>query len=105
MRVSMDADLYKLYTTSDNRKYKEICKNKELLSGFFRAVNAMMAAKDTNELKNISYLHYEQLRYQYSGLSSVRLSNRYVHRLIFMENNDELTLQLLEIDNTHYGNK
>lgn len=101
----MDAELYELYTTGNNSKYKEIIRNKELISGFFRAVNAMMSAKDIHELKNISYLHYEKLRYQYSGKSSVRLSNRYVHRLIFTEDNDELTILLLEIDNTHYGNK
>ena len=44
-------------------------------------------------------------RYQYSGYSSVRLSNRYVERLLFEEYEDHITLQLIEIDNTHYGNK
>lgn len=41
----------------------------------------------------------------YSGLSSVRLDNRYVHRLLFEERDDHITLKLIEIDDTHYGNK
>ena len=44
-------------------------------------------------------------RVLYSGLSSVRLDNRYVHRLLFEELDDSITLKLIEIDDTHYGNK
>ena len=44
-------------------------------------------------------------RYLFSGLSSVRLDNRYVHRLLFEEKEDKITLKLIEIDDTHYGNK
>ena len=44
-------------------------------------------------------------RVLYSGLSSVRLDNRYVHRLVFEELDDSITLKLIEIDDTHYGNK
>ena len=43
--------------------------------------------------------------YQWSGYSSVRLSNRYVHRLLFKETADGLEVELIEIDDTHYGNK
>ena len=44
-------------------------------------------------------------RVLYSGLSSVRLDNRYVHRLLFEEIEDRIALRLIEIDDTHYGNK
>ena len=44
-------------------------------------------------------------KYHFSGFSSVRLDNRYVHRLLFEEKEDKITLKLIEIDDTHYGNK
>jgi Txe/YoeB family toxin of Txe-Axe toxin-antitoxin module len=65
----------------------------------------MMAAESVEDLKLASFLHYEKLKYSYSGYSSVRLSNSYVHRLIFEEKEDRITLKLIEIDETHYGNK
>ena len=39
----------------------------------------------------------------YAGF--VRLSNRFVYRLIFRELEDGIQVDLIEIDNTHYGNK
>lgn len=65
----------------------------------------MMFADRLEELKRFSFLHYEQLRYEWSGLSSVRLSNRYVHRLIFREFEEGIKIELIKIDDTHYGNK
>ena len=65
----------------------------------------MISASSTAELEKFSFLHYEKLKHQLSGLSSVRLSNRYVHRLIFREIDDGVEIELIEIDDTHYGNK
>lgn len=105
MKVEADGDLKELMETGTNRRYKNIVRNKELIDGFHRAVDTMKAAENIEALKNISFLHYEKLKYELSGLSSVRLSNRYVHRLIFEEKDDLITLKLIEIDDTHYGNK
>lgn len=69
------------------------------------AYQLMESAASVEQLKTFSILHYEQLKYKFSGLSSVRLDNRYVHRLIFEEKPDYITLKLIEIDDTHYGNK
>ena len=65
----------------------------------------MKIAHHVAELSSFSYLHYEKLKYEYAGLSSVRLSNRFIHRLLFEELEDCITLKLIEIDDTHYGNK
>jgi len=105
MKVEAEDDLKELMETGTNRRYKNIVLNKELFDGFHRAVDNMKAAENVEALKNISFLHYEKLKYELSGLSSVRLSNRYVHRLIFEEKDDLITLKLIEIDDTHYGNK
>ena len=75
------------------------CRNS--FNGLIRAYQIMEAVTKTEELKTYSILHYEKMRYGYAGLSSVRLSNRYVHRLLFEEKDDKLTLKLIDIDDTH----
>ncbi len=101
----MPDELYVLYTTGKSRRYGNVAENRQLMSGFIRAVQTMEYVEDVSELKKFSYLHYEQLRYEYAGYSSVRLSNSYVHRLIFKELEGGIQVELLEIDDTHYGNK
>ena len=105
MIVIAEGDLRELLLTGKNRRYKAIANNRELLDGLRRSVSYMIAANNVDDLKTASFLHYEKLKYSYSGISSVRLSNRYVHRLLFFEEGDKLTLKLIEIDDTHYGNK
>lgn len=105
MNVKMSDELLKLYTYSKSKEYRDVERNPELLNGFMRAVRSMIIAKSVLELKAISYLHYEKLKYEYSDYSSVRLSNRYVHRLLFTETEDGIEVELIDIDDTHYGNK
>ena len=105
MKVLMNHDLLDLYMNRKSKKYKEVEMNRELMDGFIRAVSIMIMVSNVNELSGFSYLHYEKLKYQWSGYSSVRLSNRYVHRLIFRETTDGLEIEIIELDNTHYGNK
>ena len=105
MDVYMDDDLFEVYFTGKNRKYREIARNPELKGGFARAVRTMMSVDTVDQLSAFSFLHYEHLKHQLAGLSSVRLSNRYVHRLIFEEVDGGVVVKLIEIDDTHYGNK
>ena len=105
MNVSMNQELLDLYQSGKSKRYQDVERNRELLEGFIRAVNTMVMVNNASELGGFSYLHYEQLKYQWSGYSSVRLSNRYVHRLIFKETADGVEIELIEIDDTHYGNK
>ena len=105
MKIKMNYELLELYSTGRSKKYKVIARNPVLYGGFVRAVDAMLSAQSIDELRNISVLHYERLRYNLSGYSSVRLSNSYVHRLLFTESEDGLKVELIQIDNTHYGKK
>ena len=105
MIVQMDADLFELYSKGSSIRYRDVSRNRVLKDGFKRAVDLMRAVDTVDALRGFSFLHYEQLKYQYSGYSSVRLSNRYVHRLIFEEIDDGLKVRLIDIDETHYGNK
>lgn len=105
MNVLMTEELYGLYTTGASRTYKDVARNKTLYNGFVRAVKTMETIERTDDLKAFSYLHYEKLKYQFSGYSSVRLANGYVHRLLFNEKEDGIEVELINIDDTHYGNK
>ena len=100
-----DSDLYELLTTGKNRKYRGIERDKVLWSGLNKAVRIMRAVHEAADLGTYSFLHYEKLKYQFSGLSSVRLAPGRIHRLIFKEQEDHITVTLLDIDDTHYGNK
>ena len=105
MNVYMSEDLRELYTTGYCNRYKAVSKNQRLLLGFFSAVEFLLAASNTSDLASVSKFHYEKLKYQYSGLSSIRLANGFVHRLLFREDEEGLEVLLIEIDDTHYGNK
>ena len=93
------------YETGKSRAYKEVERNPELKRGFVRAIRSMEMAANIQQVRSYSFLHYEQLKHEWAGYSSVRLSNRYVHRLIFREIEDRLEIQIIDIDDTHYGNK
>ena len=79
---------------------------KKLVNGYIKAVGAMYNVESTEELKPFSFLHYEKLKYQCGDpKSSVRLVNGMVERLLFVETDDGIEVELIEIDSTHYGNK
>lgn len=99
------SELYKTGKTND-KKYKKLCKNKRLIDGYVRVVNTLYSVESTEELKVFSFLHYEKLRHQKDKpISSVRLVNGLVERLLFSETDDGIEVELIEIDSTHYGNK
>lgn len=100
-----DEALRELYNTGStkDRKYRNICKNERLVKGYQRAVRSMYNSPSTETLKQLSFLHYEKLRY--NNMSSVRIVNGQIERLLFTESEDGIEVKLIEIDSTHYGNK
>ncbi len=91
---------------TSHRKYKPLCKKKKLVEGYQRAVGIMFHVQTVDELRLFSFLHYERLKHQKDEQrSSVRLANGMVERLIFTERDGGIEVELIEIDNTHYGNK
>ena len=58
------------------------------------------------DLKPLSFLHYEKLKSQRgNNISSVRIANGFIERLIFSETDDGIEIELIEINDTHYGSK
>lgn len=105
MIIIASEDIANLLVKGTSRKYIKVARNRILYDGLKRTIKIMQAIDSIDEIKKYSFLHYEKLKYNYSGLSSVRLSNGYVERLIFREFDDAITLELIEINEDHYGNK
>lgn len=106
MKISFaDEALAELFETgkTSSRKYKQVCKSKKLVNGYIRAVKLMQDVQSTKELSTFSFLHYEKLAHD--PRSSVRIVNGMVERLIFLETDNGIEVELIEINSTHYGNK
>lgn len=97
-------ELYEYGQTQD-RRYRKYCKDRKFISMLTLKINIIQSASSYEELKRISPLHYESLKHGYSGLSSFRVGNGYVERVICRENREYIELVLLALDDTHYGNK
>ena len=106
MKVTYADDaLLELYEKGEtkSRKYKRLCRNKRFVDGYVRAVKIMYRAQSARELALYSFLHYEKLAHD--PRSSVRIVNGMVERLLFRETEDGVEVELLEINETHYGDK
>lgn len=100
----IDKDLNELIMYGQNKgKYKKLARDAKFVNKLISIYNLMKTLNDTSELKPLSYLHYEQLKH--TSLSSVRIMNGRVERLIFKETEDGLEITLIELNQTHYGNK
>ena len=82
-----DKGLQELYETgkTTDRRYKKLAKDKAFVDDFIDVINIMYDVDCTSKLSDISFLKYEKLKYNLSGLSSVRIVNNRVERLIFTE--------------------
>ena len=105
MKVNIaDDDLKGLIETGHNNKYKKYSKDKKFMEGLARAYKIMLVVEKAEGLKAYSFLHYEQLRNNVD-LSSVRVVNGRVERLIFREIEEGIEITIIELNNDHYGNK
>lgn len=105
MKVNIsDKDLDELIQTGRNSKYKKYSKDKKFMLGLAKVYNVLTTVADTKGLEPYSFLHYEKLKY-YDNLSSVRVVNGRVERLLFRELEDGIEITIIELNNDHYGNK
>ena len=100
-----DENLKELIETGHNNKYKKLSKDKNFITSLVSAYNILLSVENTDELKNFSYLHYEKLTANRSGQSSVRIKNGRVERLLFKEYDGGIKIVLLDLNESHYGNK
>ncbi len=101
--VFEDVELEKLILEGESRRYKALSRDKRFMSGLSRVYDTLMATPYAPMLKEYSFLHYERLKR--NGLSSVRILNSRVERLLFREMDEGISITVIELDDTHYGNK
>lgn len=99
-----DEDLQELITTGTNSgKYKKLARDKKFIQNLAIVYNTMRSVETTDGLKQYSFLHYEKLKHV--NMSSVRIMNNRVERLLFIENENGIEIIIIELNETHYGNK
>lgn len=98
-----DKDLEELIFTGKNNKYKKYSKDSRFMAALGRMYKLMQTSTNTNMLGMYSFLHYEKLKRV--GMSSVRVMNGRVERVLFKETEDGIVITIIELDDTHYGNK
>lgn len=104
MKVNIvDKDLEELVSSGKNNKYKKYSRDGLFMQNLISVINTLKATERTDDLKQFSFLHYEKLKG--CNVSSVRVMNGRVERLIFNELNDGIEIVVLELNVTHYGNK
>ena len=99
-----DKDLEELITTGRNSKYKKYTRNAKFMTALAVAYNYLRTSQQASDLRAVSFLHYEQLAGT-NGLSSIRVVNGMVERIIFREFEGGIKITLLSLDNSHYGKK
>ena len=99
-----DTDLEELITTGRNSKYKKYTRNAKFMTALATAYNYLRMVDVASNLRAISFLHYEQLAGT-NGLSSIRVVNGMVERIIFREFDGGISITVLSLDDTHYGKK
>ena len=104
MKVTFeDIELERLVLNHRSKKYRRYQRDGKFLAALDRVYFTMQSQKTASDLRQYSYLHYEQLKHM--GLSSVRVINGRVERLLFHELEDGIEISLIEIDETHYGQR
>lgn len=93
-----------LYGKTTGRKYKKLGKSGKFLRDLNHVMSILRMQPDTASLRAFGSLHYEKLRHNLSGYSSVRVGYNTKYRLIFEEFENGIKIKLIEI-NEHYGDK
>jgi len=104
MRVTFeDIELENLVLKHQSKKYRKYQRDSKFLAALDRVYAVMQSEKSAELLKQYSFLHYEKLKHV--GVSSVRVMNGKVERLLFREYEGGIEISLIEIDETHYGQR
>lgn len=99
----LDDDLEELIRTGRNEKgkYRQLGRDRKFVSKLSNIYSLMCSLERTSQLREYSFLHYERLKHL--RMSSVRIINGRVERLLFIESEDSIQISLIEINVNHYG--
>jgi len=102
-----ETSLKELYETGRTKakEYKVLARDVRFVEKYVTVIDSFKSAKNIDDIANQGKLNYEKLKHGLSGLSSVRIIYSRIERLIFQEEGDKITVTMLKIDKTHYGQK
>ncbi len=103
--VFEDKDLEELWDTGDNRKYRKYAQDPMFMKNLKQVIHYLYTVEKASDLGKIGRLNYKHLEYEYKGQSSIRVMYKRVERILFAEYEDGIRINILQLDNTHYGNK
>jgi len=103
--VDCDLEEYVREGRSNVKPYKDYARDRRFTQKLQTVVSVMTSVDVASDLSNFSFLKYERLKHSYSGCCSVRIMNDRVERLIFRETEDGLEITIIDLNDTHYGNK
>lgn len=93
-----------LYGKSEDKEYRKLQCKKTFMKDLDKVISILRMVPNTMGLSSYRSLHYERLKYDLSGLSSVRIGFKSPYRLLFTEFDDGIRISLIEIS-SHYGDK
>ena len=103
MKVTIiDKDLEELIFTGHNNRLRKYERNKSFMDALGRVYRIMETVQNAQGLKPYSFLHYERLKNN-ADVSSVRVMNGRIERLVFRELEEGIVIELLELNSDHYG--
>lgn len=99
-----DKDLQELIFSGASKKYKKASRDSRLLDALVRVYRVLSASDSVGALPG--FLHFEALKYSYSGKYSLRILNGRIERLIvsLSEEDGVTVISILELSTDHYGN-
>ena len=89
---------------SSDKRYKKLVRNATLKKDLSKVILILRSVSNVKDLGRYGQLHYEALKYDLAGKSSVRIGYSSKYRLIFEEFDNGIRINLIEI-NEHYGDK
>lgn len=89
---------------AETRPYSRWRSNRQLRTDLDKVMRILSTVDNCAELQLYKSLHYEQLKFDRIGQSSVRIGFRSKFRLIFTELNNGIVINIIEISE-HYGDK
>ena len=89
---------------SDDKRYKKLNSNASFKRNLSKVMLLLRSVSNVKDLGRFGQLHYEALKNDLAGKSSVRIGYNSKYRLIFEEFDNGIRINLIEI-NEHYGDK
>jgi len=105
MTIEFDNEDIKLFFTTGNGRgsfYRKLRSNHSFMTSLKQVIAILRSVENVSGLSNYGALHYEKLKHELGGYSSVRIGYKSKYRLIFSEHDNGIKIIVIQISE-HYG--